>query len=79
MYDKNKSADYMSSKLGIDDSKIPELSYVLYKTYGTTLAGLKVLWKKYSLFTHLQSFFNFLPLLISIAIIYYFDLAGYWI
>lgn len=34
--------DYMVEKLGIDKSKILELSNSLYKNYGTTMAGLRV-------------------------------------
>ncbi|THU54379.1 hypothetical protein C4D60_Mb10t24470 [Musa balbisiana] len=34
--------DYMHEKLGIEESKIPELCDVLYKNYGTTMAGLRV-------------------------------------
>ncbi|KAM7531871.1 hypothetical protein LguiB_035281 [Lonicera macranthoides] len=32
---------YMVEKLGIDESKIPDLCNLLYKNYGTTMAGLK--------------------------------------
>lgn len=34
--------DYMVEKLGIDKSKIFDLGYLLYKNYGTTMAGLRV-------------------------------------
>ena len=34
--------DYMLQKLGIDEAKVPELCDSLYKTYGTTMAGLRV-------------------------------------
>lgn len=33
---------YMVEKLGIDESKIPDLCNLLYKNYGTTMAGLRV-------------------------------------
>ncbi|KAJ4779302.1 Haloacid dehalogenase-like hydrolase (HAD) superfamily protein [Rhynchospora pubera] len=33
--------DYMVEKLGIEESKILELSNLLYKNYGTTMAGLR--------------------------------------
>ncbi|KAE9592060.1 hypothetical protein Lal_00013032 [Lupinus albus] len=33
--------DYMVEKLGIDKSKIDELSNLLYRNYGTTMAGLR--------------------------------------
>jgi putative hydrolase of the HAD superfamily len=33
--------DYMIEKLGIEESKISELSNLLYKNYGTTMAGLR--------------------------------------
>ncbi|KAK1299161.1 hypothetical protein QJS10_CPB14g01589 [Acorus calamus] len=35
--------DYMIEKLGIDASKIPDMCSVLYKTYGTTMAGLRAI------------------------------------
>ncbi|VVB02532.1 unnamed protein product [Arabis nemorensis] len=35
--------DYMVEKLGIDKSKILELSNSLYKNYGTTMAGLRAI------------------------------------
>ncbi|XP_010529825.1 PREDICTED: uncharacterized protein C24B11.05-like [Tarenaya hassleriana] len=35
--------DYMVEKLGIEKSKIPELSNLLYKNYGTTMAGLRAI------------------------------------
>lgn len=35
-------ADYMVEKLGIDKSKIADLCNLLYKNYGTTMAGLRV-------------------------------------
>ena len=34
--------DYMVEKLGIDKSKIDDLCNLLYKNYGTTMAGLRV-------------------------------------
>lgn len=33
---------YMVEKLGIDESKIENLGNLLYKNYGTTMAGLRV-------------------------------------
>lgn len=36
------SSDYMVEKLGIDESKIADLCNLLYKNYGTTMAGLRV-------------------------------------
>lgn len=36
------SIEYMVQKLGIEESKVPEMNRVLYQNYGTTLAGLKV-------------------------------------
>lgn len=36
------SLDYMVEKLGIDESKISDMSNLLYKNYGTTMAGLRV-------------------------------------
>ncbi|KNA20418.1 hypothetical protein SOVF_052570 [Spinacia oleracea] len=35
--------DYMVEKLGIDRSKIDDLSNLLYKNYGTTMAGLRAI------------------------------------
>lgn len=35
----------MQEKLGIEESKIPDLCTVLYQKYGTTMAGLRVLQK----------------------------------
>ncbi|KAG4924999.1 hypothetical protein JHK85_051558 [Glycine max] len=35
--------DYMVEKLGIDKSKIDDLSNLLYKNYGTTMAGLRAI------------------------------------
>lgn len=35
--------EYMLQKLGIQEDKVPELCVSLYKVYGTTMAGLKVL------------------------------------
>ncbi|GFP91525.1 uncharacterized protein c24b11.05 [Phtheirospermum japonicum] len=35
--------DYMIEKLGIEESKIPELCDLLYKNYGTTMAGLRAI------------------------------------
>ncbi|KAK2657843.1 hypothetical protein Ddye_010895 [Dipteronia dyeriana] len=35
--------DYMVEKLGIDKSKITELGNLLYKNYGTTMAGLRAI------------------------------------
>ncbi|RRT78854.1 hypothetical protein B296_00024205 [Ensete ventricosum] len=36
------ASDYMAEKLGIEQRKIPDLSNLLYKSYGTTMAGLLV-------------------------------------
>ncbi|XP_021716114.1 uncharacterized protein LOC110684030 isoform X1 [Chenopodium quinoa] len=33
--------DYMIHQLGIEESKVPDMCYVLYKYYGTTMAGLR--------------------------------------
>ncbi|GER28596.1 haloacid dehalogenase-like hydrolase superfamily protein [Striga asiatica] len=35
--------DYMIEKLGLDESKIPALCDLLYKNYGTTMAGLRAI------------------------------------
>lgn len=32
----------MIEKLGLEESKIPDLCNLLYKNYGTTMAGLRV-------------------------------------
>lgn len=34
--------EYMITKLGIDETKVPEMCVQLYKDYGTTMAGLRV-------------------------------------
>ncbi|XP_065854119.1 uncharacterized protein [Euphorbia lathyris] len=39
----NNIKDYMVEKLGIDKSKITELGNLLYKNYGTTMAGLRAI------------------------------------
>lgn len=39
----NNIKDYMVEKLGIDRSKIAELGNLLYKNYGTTMAGLRAI------------------------------------
>ncbi|KAK7272058.1 hypothetical protein RJT34_28430 [Clitoria ternatea] len=38
---KKNIQEYMAQKLGIEGAKVPELCFSLYKTYGTTMAGLK--------------------------------------
>ncbi|KAF8402935.1 hypothetical protein HHK36_011028 [Tetracentron sinense] len=35
--------DYMVQKLGIEDRKIPDMCNLLYKNYGTTMAGLRAI------------------------------------
>ncbi|GMY10909.1 catalytic, putative [Fagus crenata] len=35
--------EYMVKKLGIDEKKVLEISPILYKTYGTTMAGLRAI------------------------------------
>ncbi|KAF8397465.1 hypothetical protein HHK36_016382 [Tetracentron sinense] len=35
--------DYMAQKLGIEESRIPDMCNILYKTYGTTMAGLRAI------------------------------------
>ncbi|KAI3474481.1 hypothetical protein Pfo_029342 [Paulownia fortunei] len=35
--------DYMIEKLGVEESKIPDLCNLLYKNYGTTMAGLRAI------------------------------------
>ncbi|XP_074267986.1 uncharacterized protein C24B11.05-like [Silene latifolia] len=35
--------DYMINQLGIEESKVPDMCYVLYKYYGTTMAGLRAI------------------------------------
>eukprot|EP00253_Pinus_taeda_P013178 PITA_13178 len=37
----NNIADYVNQKLGVEKSRVPDLCRELYKTYGTTMAGLK--------------------------------------
>ncbi|VVA28701.1 PREDICTED: C24B11 05 [Prunus dulcis] len=40
---RNNIEDYMVEKLGIERSIIPELGNLLYKNYGTTMAGLRAI------------------------------------
>ncbi|KAL3826013.1 hypothetical protein ACJIZ3_022042 [Penstemon smallii] len=35
--------DYMIEKLGVEESKIPDLCNLLYKNYGTTMSGLRAI------------------------------------
>ncbi|QCD88370.1 uncharacterized protein C24B11.05-like [Vigna unguiculata] len=49
--------EYMIEKLGMDADKVAELNVPLYKTYGTTMAGLKAIgydfdYDEYSSFVH---------------------------
>ena len=37
-------AEFMVEKLGIDEDGVVELNQILYKKYGTSMAGLKVLY-----------------------------------
>lgn len=37
----------MVEKLGIDESKIENLGNLLYKNYGTTMAGLRVRYRTF--------------------------------
>ncbi|KAI3759848.1 hypothetical protein L1987_50231 [Smallanthus sonchifolius] len=39
----NNIKDYMVEKLGIDAEKIPQLCNLLYKNYGTTMAGIRAI------------------------------------
>ncbi|CAK7331496.1 unnamed protein product [Dovyalis caffra] len=39
--------EYMIQKLGIEESKVPELCVSLYKYYGTTMAGLRAIGHKF--------------------------------
>lgn len=39
--------EYMIKKLGIEESKAPELCFSLYKYYGTTMAGLRAIGHKF--------------------------------
>ncbi|KAK1412393.1 hypothetical protein QVD17_33611 [Tagetes erecta] len=39
----NNIKDYIAEKLGVDAEKIPELCNLLYKNYGTTMAGLRAI------------------------------------
>lgn len=51
-------AGYMAEKLGVEKSKIPELSNLLYKNYGTSMAGLRVCFSFSFSFFHLTLFFK---------------------
>lgn len=37
-------AEFMIEKLGIDEDGVVELNQILYKKYGTSMAGLKVIY-----------------------------------
>ncbi|XP_010520273.1 PREDICTED: suppressor of disruption of TFIIS [Tarenaya hassleriana] len=39
----NNIIEYMVQKLGIEENRVVELNQVLYKTYGTSMAGLKAI------------------------------------
>ena len=52
--------DYMVEKLGIDKSKIDDLSNLLYKNYGTTMAGLRVRFHFFFIFSFLCSKWEFI-------------------
>jgi putative hydrolase of the HAD superfamily len=39
----NNIEDYVNQKLGVEKSRVPDLSRELYKTYGTTMAGLRAI------------------------------------
>ena len=43
----------MLLKLGIEEKKVPELCFSLYKDYGTTMAGLRVCYGRSILFQKL--------------------------
>lgn len=43
--------DYLVEKLGIDRCKLDDLCNLLYKNYGTTMAGLRVCTLKVQSFT----------------------------
>ncbi|CAL9134915.1 unnamed protein product [Musa textilis] len=40
---RNNIGDYLVEKLGIEENKVSDLCNVLYKNYGTTMAGLKAI------------------------------------
>ncbi|KAG6538305.1 hypothetical protein ZIOFF_003420 [Zingiber officinale] len=40
--------DYMIERLGIDPRKVPDFCYLLYKNYGTTMAGLRAIGYKFN-------------------------------
>ncbi|XP_010931242.1 uncharacterized protein C24B11.05 [Elaeis guineensis] len=49
--------DYLVQKLGIEESKIPDMCNLLYKNYGTTMAGLRAIgytfdYEEYHSFVH---------------------------
>lgn len=63
----------MVEKLGIDESKSADMCNVLYKNYGTTMAGLRV-WFDYSLaFSKHPKFMGFSQ------IVSLFCSAGHWL
>ncbi|TXG74112.1 hypothetical protein EZV62_002691 [Acer yangbiense] len=57
--------EYMIEKLGIEESKVPELCFSLYKYYGTTMAGLRAIgynfdYDDFHSFVHGRLPYNFL-------------------
>lgn len=70
----------MVEKLGIDRSKIDDLSNLLYKNYGTTMAGLRVCFFIYV--TYLYIFVTLLDFITIITLklilnIFYVQAIGY--
>jgi len=49
--------EYMIKKLGIEESKAPELCVSLYKYYGTTMAGLRVITQELDALFYFTRFF----------------------
>ena len=72
--------DYMVEKLGIEKSKIEDLSNLLYKNYGTTMAGLRVcMIKIFNVFNSLLKIGINCWILITYACFCFIVNAGNWI
>ncbi|XP_042416975.1 uncharacterized protein C24B11.05-like isoform X1 [Zingiber officinale] len=50
--------DYMIQRLGIDPRKVPEFCCLLYKNYGTTMAGLRAIGYKFNYDDYHSFLFN---------------------
>jgi len=72
----------MIKKLGIEESKAPELCVSLYKYYGTTMAGLRVITQELDALFYFTRFFliysDFTKNFSGFFSFYFFCFSGYW-